>query len=645
MTGRAAAVPAAGQGHIVMASQTLWVGPGEQLTMRLDVTTTGPPASAELAVSIYRRVPTRSDFTETLQDRIKGAPISATSAALADLTRDATGAYFLQVPLQDPALPAERGRLRLREEGVYPVRVELREVGGGPALDRLVTHLVYAAPPTEGGHKLAFAWVVPLHAPPSIGPDGSRHLADGVADNLGTIGRSLEAHATIPVTLEPTPETMEALAASPREGDHDVLSSLIAATAHRQVVQQTYVPISLAGAVSGLEDEESAEFQRGAEVLDQLLHTRPDTRSWVADTGLDAASLQRLRSRAVDRLVVPEAMLGPSRQSVSIAQPFEIDTHQLRRPAALAADTGLAAHFTAGEDQVLAAHQLLADLATLYFDRPGKQRGVVAVTPRGFRFTDQFLATVFDGLATSPIVEGSTIDGLFATIPPLTTGPGATLIRPLVGGDVTAAGSAVPAVDLQRARRRLDAFASMLDPTNPLPGRLDETLLASASIDLRARQRAAYLSGVTGAVSRELKLVRIPTAGTVTLTAREGEIPVTITSLADYRVRVQVEVESDKVDFPGSSSRGRATRLVELSRRNTTERFKVKARTSGAFPMAIRLTSPEGGLTVVQSRLIVRSTAASAVGIGLSVSAGLFLVVWWARHLVRGRRNRRLVPL
>jgi hypothetical protein len=70
----------------------------------------------------------------------------------------------------------------------------------------------------------------------------------------------------------------------------------------------------------------------------------------------------------------------------------------------------------------------------------------------------------------------------------------------------------------------------------------------------------------------------------------------------------------------------------------------VQARTSGAFPLRVRLLSPDGSLTLVQSRFTVRSTAASGVGIVLSTGAGGFLLLWWARHLVRGRRNRRLVP-
>jgi hypothetical protein len=73
-------------------------------------------------------------------------------------------------------------------------------------------------------------------------------------------------------------------------------------------------------------------------------------------------------------------------------------------------------------------------------------------------------------------------------------------------------------------------------------------------------------------------------------------------------------------------------------------RVRVRARTSGAFPLRVTLVSPQGGLELAGSRFTVRSTAASGVGIALSAGAGVFLLLWWARHLVRGRRARRLVP-
>jgi hypothetical protein len=43
------------------------------------------------------------------------------------------------------------------------------------------------------------------------------------------------------------------------------------------------------------------------------------------------------------------------------------------------------------------------------------------------------------------------------------------------------------------------------------------------------------------------------------------------------------------------------------------------------------------------SRYTVRSTAVSGVGLALSIGAGVFLTVWWARHWRRTRRSKKLI--
>ncbi|HSH61185.1 MAG TPA: DUF6049 family protein, partial [Acidimicrobiales bacterium] len=192
------------------------------------------------------------------------------------------------------------------------------------------------------------------------------------------------------------------------------------------------------------------------------------------------------------------------------------------------------------------------------------------------------------------------------------------------------------------ARRRLVSFSSMLAADNPLDERLEELLLVSQGADLRPRQRSSYLEGFERQIARELDQIAVPRSRSITLTARNGEVPVTILNKTDYPVRLQVQVVSDKLDFPGG-----AVRDLELARRNTTERFVVEARASGSFPLRVNLVSPDGSLVLGRSRLTVRSTAASGVGIFLSAGAGGFLLLWWARHQLRGRhsrRNRRLVP-
>jgi hypothetical protein len=625
-------------GTLKLASQTPWVGPGQELSMRVEATSAAPAASLELAVSVFRQVTSRSEFLLTLQDRIRGSALSTTAVPLNELAADPAGALTIRLPIQDPALPPDRARIRLRDEGVYPVRVELREAGGGRALDRLTTHLVYATPPTEGGLPLGFSWVLPVSAPPSLQPQGPRAVDQAASDRLALLAQRLDAHPDVPVTLQPTPETLEGLAASNREVDRNTVQTLADMAKTRQVVAGPYVPV-VPGAFNGGggESEFAAQLDRGADVLSTVLSVRADPRTWVAEDRIDEAGLERLRTQQVDRVVLPEAALAPANLSVTLTQPFDLQSRSLRRPAAAAADTELGNHFTQGDDPVLRAHVLLADLAVIYFDRPGKPRGVVAVTPRTWAPDAAFLDAVLAGLASSPIVKGVSLDDLFDDVPKATGARNSPLIRPLAANPAPAS---LPLAAIRAARGRLEAFATMLDADNRLTDDLEKVLLASESADLRTRQRTQYIEGVDGRVSAETGRLQVPASRTITLTARRGDIPVTVQWTGDYPVRVQVHVASDKLTFPGGSD----TRIVELTRRNTTERFVVQARTSGAFPLRITLQSPDGNLVLGRARYTVRSTAASGVGIGLSIGAGAVLVLWWARNLAKGRRNRRLVP-
>src|SRR5207237_8849597 len=137
------------------------------------------------------------------------------------------------------AAPRDPSRLLLAHEGVYPVRVELREKGGGTVFDRFTTHLVYL-PTARTGPKLDVAWVLQAHAPPALQPDGSRHLAN--ARDLLTVGQALEAMPAVPVSVAPTPETMDALTTSSSDAAGDALASLRRVLPRHEIVAGPYVP-------------------------------------------------------------------------------------------------------------------------------------------------------------------------------------------------------------------------------------------------------------------------------------------------------------------------------------------------------------------------------------------------------------------
>ncbi|MEA2703272.1 MAG: hypothetical protein QOD63_1217 [Actinomycetota bacterium] len=611
--------------HLVFVSQTPWAGAGGQFALRFRVDRPAGPSNLEVAISIYPAVATRSEFAGTLQDKVFGQPVMPTAVfPLGALPTEAGGDLTATVPL-------DLGR---RPAGVLPVRVTLRERAEGSVVDRLNTHLVYLPGPEEGP-KLGVSFILPVHEAPGLQPDGTRTLATG--EDLASLAQGIDAARALPVSLVPTPETVAALVASDDSRAGTVLNALREAVVERPLLVGSYVPTSLPALMAGgLDGELAGQLARGTSTLTEGLRATPDQHTWVAQQPLDAATLDLLASRGVDRVVATESPgLTPiPDQLVTLTRPFELQGERAVVEGA-AADGGLSAHFDGG-NQALRATQLLADLAVIYLDFPDERRGVVAVPPRDWHLNRAFVDTLVTGLTGNPLVEAVSLDAFFANVTPATS-RGVPLVRhPAVGPDDNLTDRIA---ELRAERSRLDSLGSVLGPTNALSGSLDERLLVAQSADLRsAHQRDLYLQGVQATIDEQLDAVDMPEGRSITLTAREGEIPVTFQNHTGHPLKVVVKLQSDKLEFPAGT-----TKVLDLTRLNTTERFPVVTRTSGTFPIRIVLESPDGKLTIGRARLTVRSTATSGLGVVISTGAVLFLALWWGRHTVKGRRARRLV--
>ncbi|HEX7166513.1 MAG TPA: DUF6049 family protein [Acidimicrobiales bacterium] len=608
-------------GSVTLVAQTAFHRPGQPFELKLRARTSARPDSLEIAVSWYRRLTTRSQFVDSVEGRMPArTPIDLVPFGLETLTADSDGSVAVSV---SPALP---------REGVYPVRVDMREDDGN-VVDSFVTHIV-SVPATIEADPIDVAIVLPIHAPPAVRPNGEADVDDDRADAIADLAASLAAHPELPLTLQPTAETLEALAASARGAERDAVAALTTAIAGRQVLASTYVPTSLPALLdAGLTGEVAAQLERGHAVIRRLLNVNPTPGARLVDEPLDAPALAALVTQGVDRLVVADAALEPynAPNRVTPTGRFAVASRDERLSTAVA-DTGLAAHFTRDVAPALAAAHLLADLSVLWLDRPGtsaERRGVVVLPPRSWVPDTRFVEAVLTGLEASPIHAPVSVDDFFTAVGEVKNRSGAVVrtFRPIDASTRINTGS------LRTARRRVEGFASIVAADNPVLARLDRTLLASQSTDLRPRDRAAYITAVGSQVDAQLRAIAMPHDRSITLTARTGELPVTVTNQLGYPIRVVVTLTSDRLEFPGGGERE-----LDLTRENTTERFRVRASSSGSFPVTVRVTAPEGGIVLAESRYTVRSTAVSGVGIALSVGAAAFLVVWWASHL-RTRRT------
>lgn len=637
-------------GFELVAMDRAWMAPGETAVLELAVDDdTG--AAVEIAVIAHQAIDSFTSFERTLTGAGLGStvPGGAIGFPLAELPRGAAGTRVLELGLQDPALP-DPNRLPLDRTNVYPLEFELRDDDGN-VLAEFVMPLVVAAPNPDGspimGEKLRVAWVWPLVAPPARRPFGEPE--PDVVEQLapeGRLGRQATALAAAPdlsFTVAPGPETLEAwteMAVDDAElaGGLDAMETVLRTN---QVLAGPYVPVNVPSLVAGgLESQVGAELAHGTDTLSTFLGTRVDPRTLLVDP-LDAAALVNLRGANVDRVIVDGDAVVPIDSQFTPARPFDL-TSQGRTVEAVATDRGVSAPLTSEDDSpALRAQQFLAALSVVALEQPNAARGVAIANPASWDPPAELLEPAVAGLRGHPLLVPVAVDQLFAQVPTARDDDDERLQRQLE--PYLPPPPPIPVAEHERARAELDSLRSLIGGDDPRIAQGDRALLVSLSSAYErpgGRERARAALGVIGFTTNDLlSQIRVPVGSTITLTARRGEIPVTFLNETDLTLRVRVRLESDRLFFPDG-----AERELVLAPRNTTVRFTVESRGSGTFPLQLTVTSMDEGLVIQSTRVRVRSTFVSGVGVFITVGAAVFLAGWWLLHFRRRRPRTERGP-
>lgn len=617
-----------------LVAQSTWVAEGEPFELALRVAG-GLPAAGEVVLTLYGAVTSRDVLVQAPAATAELGPVRDTLSVPTGLVpRGRDGRYLLRI-----ATGGDGPGLQVDDPGVYPLTVAVA-AADGTTVDELTTFLV--RPPADAAATpLRTAVVLPLHAPPSHAPDGTAGLADRTRQLLTVRSALLERHPDLAVTVAPTPETLEATAVV----DPALARRVRRALADRSVVGGPYVRLDLASwaAVGDLRVPLDDQFDEGEATLERVLGRPIDDTTWVGDANPTGAAIDALDDVGVERAVVPlESVTGTV---TPVTEPVVVVGATDQELPAVLADPTLTGAVEGTPDAVLLAHRLLATLAWLATPVAdgggavtGTDDGVVVSLSATRPLPPAFLGTLFDALDGPPgPLEAVTLARLFEADPVGDPGPepGPRVTGvPTVAVDLTAYGR-----NLGVARSQVGGFAAFAGRRDPRSIDLDRRLLVSGSGDLVADQRGEYLAAALAGVRVGTRGFAITDDEKVTLTSREGDIPVTLRNDTGGPVDVVLRFDSDnRLEFPDGSSR----RLV-LAEGATQIDVPVVARTSGSFPLRITATAPDGSLVVGRARLTVRSTAVSGVGIVLSVGALLVLAVWWGRHWHTTRRNRRLV--
>jgi hypothetical protein len=638
--------------YLSLVEQSAWVGPEGSFDLKLRID--GAPAGAQLSFAVYRSVDSRSAFQASIDGEDLGAPLRPLPPVfpLEALPRGADGSILLTFPVTTSD-PGPLG-MRVDGQGVFPVLVSLVDANDDE-LDHFVTHIVRLPTADSAARALGFSLVVPFAGAPGYQPDGQVGVTDDDVARHRAAADALGATPGVPLAIDPVPETIESLADSGEEGAAAV-SAIAGAQAGRQVLSGTYAPIDPGAFVASPDPLAAEEITRqtatGTDVLSAELGARPDRSTAVVDRLVTPDALTRLNESGVDQLVIPEDQLGAlsgQAAQVTFTQLFDVVNGEGRPMRSVMADAALATRLTATTDPVLNAHLVLADLAVLFFDRPNTSRGAVLAVPRDATIPRPTYDALLGSLTAARLEEGvaeggrqivtpMTLDDLFDHAQTATSGS-RTLVRPYSSD---APGDVSPLIDQLRASRaRISSFATVVGSgagTSRIPA-LDRQVLVASTVGLTDDVRSEYFAGVGNTIDGQLTGIVTPADQQVTLTDRSGDVPITIENRLDYPVDVEVVLASAKLEFPEGNRR-----TVTLPAATPTQvDVPVEAKASGAFPVDVTVQSPDGATVLGTARYDVRSTAVSGVGLLLSIGAGAFLLLWWARHFRNIRRDRRLV--
>lgn len=626
--------------ELVSQTPTVPSGGSFELVVRL----VGIPEEGSLELAVHGRVRSRSELAASMEgDQLRGQ-VYRVSMPVVSLPPAADGTRRISLSLD----PTAAGSLGLTSAGVYPVEVKALGAPSTPptstppasaSLTSLITHLILRPDPTDAAPPLAVALLARLDAPPSLRADGTTGLPARVVAEATEMAAALASLPDVPATLAVRPELLDALGATADPAATALLDQLKVAAAQRSVMTLPYVDVSPDALVDAdLDDELGRALDQGRLVLADALGRTPSDASWLAGPDLDLPGLRLLQRAGVRHVVVSPTQVQPLRSgvlSLSLAQPFLIRSTE--RPAidAIALDSKVIAHIGTRAAPGLEVSRILAEIALLWFEQPAIARGVVLpvdLTTRG-----EVVSGLLHGLRAGGLFEGVELDHLFTSARPLRQPGGGRVDRPLRPEDPRPISAALVR-NLAATRSLLTSFTGLVGPDSPRVGAVASQLLLTTAGDLDRSARQAHLRAAKASMDEVTSAIGAPARETITLTARDGNVPLTLRNASGLPVNVMVHLRSPKLEFPNGT-------IIPVTLTGPTTRLDVtvRARASGRFPLEVIVTSPDGALTLATVDYRVQSTAVSGVGLVLSIGAAIFLLVWWARHWRRTRRSAKLV--
>jgi hypothetical protein len=644
--------------------------PQTPLAYRLAVRNSGSAELRNLRIqgAIGEAIGTRSEL-QRLADDSDSQPsglASIQSWRPGDGSAAVAAGATLALPVHSEPLPTW---LPIRSPGmVLPLALRVNASSDlGPVSDHLTTFLVVGGGRVR--NPLRISLLVPMHEQTHRNPAGefvNDRLGKLLAPDgpLGAIAAELSRPDAPKVTLMIDPlltDEATAMGGSWRLKRGSRLETVSAGDPRSQIAKKFVQDLRLAAgrnlpaALPYADADLPALVRAGsdAEALAPLLYARKHLKEWLGPDpdpslawpvpgAIDAATLKVLDDAEAETVVLDAHLLPTSASTtqnatVGLGPGLGGLKHALVPDPALSTALGDPKGRSAPAQW---AQRILAETAVTWLELPnGAPRGILLAPPQDWRPAPDFFRTLVRGLAGAPWLDLLPAQQLPAGIP---EGP-SKADRPLVPYTRQDVSLGLPASYLRgisAENSRLTSFSRMVGSDFPALDDYDRDLLIAQSSDWRTRAGRARGSSFTHAVSQGMRDVQRQVGvqrTRVTLTSRNGAIPITVTNSGDQRLNVVIRLSSPRVDLPSISEP-----FTVNPGEQVTRRVEVGTRTTGTFPIRVDVLTPDGRVTIARDQVTLVSTAFNRVALILAGGAGGFLLLWWGRKT--GWRRRRAEP-
>jgi len=640
--------------------QSPWCSLYKRSTLDLELLATNSGTTSldtlRVAVSFGPHLATQTDFRAMLE----AAPTTVIATAEKDVRGEiAPGAFrTIAMSIDLSAISA----IDQVDPQTYPATVQL--LAGGTVVASLVTPVIYLTREPVAP-LLAATW---LELPASVAFDPSGQLTDpsfpaalapggalrAPLSALDAVSSGRRARGSFDLVVDPlavtqarsvaggfrTPDGTEVSAsdqvAKQAARFTQILSQVSSNVARIETVAQPYasplLPSMLAG---GLDTELAAERAAGSIVITSLGGAPAFTVARPTQGAIDATSLDYL-TRVGTTVVLANAdtVDRSAVQTTTAPAPTVPVTTGSGSTTMVLPDPDVEALFVRSDlltDPVRAAQMVLGELAVIWKQAPVPEpptvRGI-AIAPPATLPTSMW-RPLLERLGGAPFLNPIKATSLVDDVTPSVPNPELPLASPS-----TIRFSQAYADEIRHESDRVAAYGSMVDLPDAATELRRTLFLATtpdATIDSRIGQ--PWVDSVHATTQRAFDAVTPSVSDLITLTSREGVIPLAMGDPGGMTLRATIELQGSHFTFPDGN-----IVPVEISEPGTVKHVRVVATSSGQNQIQIVTKAPDGRPIADVITISVRSTAANTIALVVTLAAAVGLLLLYARRWFRRRR-------